>query len=156
MSQSFLDVGSIWRILDGIMALCWQLAALLEQDDDPSAGPAPPGGLDQIAEDFAKRSNSLYTILRSPKLAGSQRAPFLRQFLLRLNYNSFFEVRPRDQQTRDFVAGGIRPYVARVRRCEHARCCQPRHRLFLNPSFIQQPCAFSDAFANTSHSDFKA
>jgi hypothetical protein len=43
-------------------------------------------------QEFNKKSNSLYTILRSSKLAGSQRAPFLRQFLLRLNYNSFFEV----------------------------------------------------------------
>ena len=44
-------------------------------------------------QEFNRKSNSLYTILRSSKLAGSQRAPFLRQFLLRLNYNSFFEVR---------------------------------------------------------------
>ncbi|GAQ91736.1 Gamma-tubulin ring complex protein [Klebsormidium nitens] len=100
MSQSFLDVGSIWRILDGIMALCWQLAGLLDHDD------VTGGGLDGIAEEFAKRSNSLYTILRSPKLAGSQRAPFLRQFLLRLNYNSFFEATARG------AIGLLRPRTA--------------------------------------------
>jgi hypothetical protein len=43
-------------------------------------------------QEFNKKSNSLYTILRSSRLAGSQRAPFLRQFLMRLNFNSFFEV----------------------------------------------------------------
>lgn len=43
-------------------------------------------------QEFGKKSNSLYTILRSSRLAGSQRAPFLRRFLLRLNFNSFFEV----------------------------------------------------------------
>lgn len=104
MSQSFLDVGSIWRILDGIMALCWQLAALLDHDD-VSGDPARGGVLDGIAEEFAKRSNSLYTILRSPKLAGSQRAPFLRQFLLRLNYNSFFEVRAAGESARLLETG---------------------------------------------------
>lgn len=45
-------------------------------------------------QEFNKKSNSLYTILRSSRLAGSQRAPFLRRFLLRLNFNSFFEVFP--------------------------------------------------------------
>ncbi|KAF6135745.1 hypothetical protein GIB67_028601 [Kingdonia uniflora] len=42
--------------------------------------------------EFNKKSISLYTILRSSRLAGSQRAPFLRRFLLRLNFNAFFEV----------------------------------------------------------------
>lgn len=45
-------------------------------------------------QEFNKKSNSLYTILRSSRLAGSQRAPFLRRFLLRLNFNSYFEVNP--------------------------------------------------------------
>lgn len=45
-----------------------------------------------LLQEFGKKSNSLYTILRSSRLAGSQRAPFLRRFLLRLNFNSFFEV----------------------------------------------------------------
>ncbi|XP_031374163.1 gamma-tubulin complex component 4-like [Punica granatum] len=46
--------------------------------------------LEHIVEEFNKKSNSLYTILRSSRLAGSQRVPFLRRFLLRLNFNSFF------------------------------------------------------------------
>lgn len=50
------------------------------------------GGVFDCSQEFNKKSNSLYTILRSSRLAGSQRAPFLRQFLLRVNFNSFFEV----------------------------------------------------------------
>lgn len=46
-----------------------------------------------FVQEFNKKSNSLYTILRSSRLVGSQRAPFLRRFLMRLNFNSFFEVK---------------------------------------------------------------
>ncbi|KAL2612318.1 hypothetical protein R1flu_024010 [Riccia fluitans] len=91
ISQSFLDIGSVSRILDSIIKLCLQLCRIIEQQEGtPSASE-----LEQITEEFNKKSNSLYTILRSSKLAGSQRAPFLRQFLLRLNYNSFFEATAR-------------------------------------------------------------
>ncbi|KAH6555105.1 hypothetical protein KP509_1Z281100 [Ceratopteris richardii] len=91
ISQSFLDIGSVSRILDSIIKLCLRLCRLIEnQDGSPNSV-----DLDQISEEFSKKSNSLYTILRSSKLAGSQRAPFLRQFLLRLNYNSFFEATAR-------------------------------------------------------------
>ncbi|EFJ37238.1 hypothetical protein SELMODRAFT_77770 [Selaginella moellendorffii] len=89
ISQSFLDIGSVSRILDSIIKLCLQLCRIMEHQDATSSSTAAE--LDQITEEFNKKSNSLYTILRSSKLAGSQRAPFLRQFLLRLNYNSFFE-----------------------------------------------------------------
>lgn len=53
-----------------------------------SGSECDPGGL----QEFNKKSNSLYTILRSSRIAGSQRAPSLRRFLMRLNFNSFFEV----------------------------------------------------------------
>ncbi|XP_057828040.2 gamma-tubulin complex component 4 [Cryptomeria japonica] len=91
ISQSFLDIGSVSRILDSIIKLCLQLCRLIEQYE----GNPNTAELEQITEEFNKKSNSLYTILRSSKLAGSQRAPFLRQFLLRLNYNSFFEATAR-------------------------------------------------------------
>ncbi|VFQ68641.1 unnamed protein product [Cuscuta campestris] len=88
ISQSFLDIGSVSRILDGIMKLCVQFCWKMENQ----VGNGDMGELEHIAEEFNKKSNSLYTILRSSKLAGSQRAPFLRRFLLRLNFNSFSEV----------------------------------------------------------------
>ncbi|XP_047265188.1 gamma-tubulin complex component 4 isoform X4 [Capsicum annuum] len=91
ISQSFLDIGSVSRILDGIMKLCLQFCWKIENDESNRT----TSELEHIAEEFNKKSNSLYTILRSSRLAGSQRAPFLRQFLLRLNFNSFFEATAR-------------------------------------------------------------
>ncbi len=44
-----------------------------------------------IASEWKLRVNMLYTLLQSNKLQGSQRAPSLRQFLLRLNFNGFQE-----------------------------------------------------------------
>ncbi|KDP28172.1 hypothetical protein JCGZ_13943 [Jatropha curcas] len=91
ISQSFLDIGSVSRILDSIMKLCLQYCWSMEnQENNPNTSE-----LDHITEEFNKKSNSLYTILRSSRLAGSQRAPFLRRFLLRLNFNSFFEATAR-------------------------------------------------------------
>ncbi|KAJ0878346.1 putative gamma-tubulin complex component protein [Helianthus annuus] len=92
ISQSFLDIGSVSRILDGIMKLCLQFCWKIEnQEDDASIDE-----LERITEEYNKKSNSLYTILRSSRLAGSQRAPFLRRFLLRLNFNSYFEATAHD------------------------------------------------------------
>ncbi|KAG9152139.1 hypothetical protein Leryth_023158 [Lithospermum erythrorhizon] len=91
VSQSFLDIGSVSRILDGIMKVCLQFCWKIESQESNETTVE----LEQIAEEFNKKSNSLYTILRSSRLAGSQRAPFLRRFLLRLNFNSFFEATAR-------------------------------------------------------------
>ncbi|KAH7678692.1 gamma-tubulin complex component 4 protein [Dioscorea alata] len=91
ISQSFLDIGSVSRILDSIMKLCLQFCWNVERyETNPDMSE-----LEHITEEFGKKSNSLYTILRSSRLAGSQRAPFLRQFLMRLNFNSFFEATAR-------------------------------------------------------------
>ncbi|XP_058109306.1 gamma-tubulin complex component 4 isoform X2 [Magnolia sinica] len=91
ISQSFLDIGSVSRILDSIMKLCLQFCWNIEhQESNPNTLE-----LEHITEELNKKSNSLYTILRSSRLAGSQRAPFLRRFLLRLNFNSFFEATAR-------------------------------------------------------------
>ncbi|KAI7753890.1 hypothetical protein M8C21_023564, partial [Ambrosia artemisiifolia] len=99
ISQSFLDIGSVSRILDGIMKLCLQFCWKIENQETN----ASTNELERISEEFNKKSNSLYTILRSSRLAGSQRAPFLRRFLLRLNFNSYFE------QTAQGVMNVIRP-----------------------------------------------
>ncbi|KAI3506639.1 hypothetical protein L1887_21199 [Cichorium endivia] len=102
ISQSFLDIGSVSRILDGIMKLCLQFCWKIEnQETDINISE-----LECIAEDFKMKSNSLYTILRSSRLAGSQRAPFLRRFLLRLNFNSYYEA------TAQGVMNVIRPQPA--------------------------------------------
>ncbi|KAM7276087.1 hypothetical protein ACFE04_017953 [Oxalis oulophora] len=91
ISQSFLDIGSVSRILDSIMKLCLQFCWNVENQESSQN----TSELEHITEEFNKKSNSLYTILRSSRLAGSQRAPFLRRFLLRLNFNYFFEATAR-------------------------------------------------------------
>ncbi|KAH1081247.1 hypothetical protein J1N35_021008 [Gossypium stocksii] len=91
ISQSFLDIGSVSRILDSIMTLCLQFCWNIENQENSQN----TSELECITEEFNKKSNSLYTILRSSRLAGSQRAPFLRRFLLRMNFNSFFEATAR-------------------------------------------------------------
>ncbi|KAK4482173.1 hypothetical protein RD792_009314 [Penstemon davidsonii] len=91
ISQSFLDIGSVSRILDGIMKLCLQFCWKIDSQEMSET----TVDLEHISEEFNKKSNSLYTILRSSRIAGSQRAPFLRRFLLRLNFNSFFEATAR-------------------------------------------------------------
>ncbi|XP_066363165.1 gamma-tubulin complex component 4-like [Miscanthus floridulus] len=104
ISQSFLDIGSVSRILDSIMKLCLQFCWSIEQyETRPNISE-----IDHITEEFNKKSNSLYTILRSSRLAGSQRAPFLRQFLMRLNFNSFFETTARGVMN----SGRLRPSTA--------------------------------------------
>ncbi|KAF8387872.1 hypothetical protein HHK36_026534 [Tetracentron sinense] len=104
ISQSFLDIGSVSRILDSIMKLCLQFCWNIENhESSPNTHELenitetqPPNHPHIVSYDpfqeFNKKSNSLYTIRRSSRLAGSQRAPFLRLFLLHLNFNSFFEV----------------------------------------------------------------
>ena len=104
ISQSFLDIGSVSRILDSIMKLCLQFCWSIEQYETGSN----MFEIDHITEEFNKKSNSLYTILRSSRLAGSQRAPFLRQFLMRLNFNSFFETTARGVMN----SGRLRPGTA--------------------------------------------
>ncbi|KAM3401010.1 hypothetical protein ACQJBY_005682 [Aegilops geniculata] len=104
ISQSFLDIGSVSRILDSIMKLCLQFCWSIEQYETG----ANMFEIDHITEEFNKKSNSLYTILRSSRLAGSQRAPFLRQFLMRLNFNSFFETTARGVMN----SGRLRPGTA--------------------------------------------
>ncbi|KAG5111141.1 hypothetical protein JHK82_040364 [Glycine max] len=88
ISQTFLDIGSVSRILESIMKLCLQFCWNIENQDNFSN----TYELKHIVDEFNKKSNFLSTILRSSRLAGSQPAPFLRRFLLRLNLNSFFEV----------------------------------------------------------------
>lgn len=104
ISQSFLDIGSVSRILDSIMKLCLQFCWSIEHYETG----ANMFEIDHITEEFNKKSNSLYTILRSSRLAGSQRAPFLRQFLMRLNFNSFFETTARGVMN----SGRLRPSTA--------------------------------------------
>ncbi|OWM63562.1 hypothetical protein CDL15_Pgr019512 [Punica granatum] len=91
-SHDFTElVGFHQEILDSIMKLRVQFCWNIENQESFTNS----SELEHITEEFNKKSNSLYTILRSSRLAGSQRAPFLRRFLLHLNFNSFFEATAR-------------------------------------------------------------
>ena len=66
--------------------------AFLQRDDGSSDTDASdPDKVAGLAAEFRRRANLLYTLLQSNKLQSSQRAPYLRQFLLRLNFNGFVE-----------------------------------------------------------------
>ncbi|KAK4385861.1 Gamma-tubulin complex component 4, partial [Sesamum angolense] len=73
ISQSFLDIGSVSRILDGIMKLCLQFCWKIESQEIKES----TAELEHIAEEFNKKSNSLYTILRSSRIAGVSELHFL-------------------------------------------------------------------------------
>ena len=69
------------------------LTVLCLQKDDGSSDTdaADPEKTTGLAAEFRRRANMLYTLLQSNKLQSSQRAPYLRQFLLRINYNGYVE-----------------------------------------------------------------
>ncbi|MBA0610501.1 hypothetical protein Godav_011343 [Gossypium davidsonii] len=97
ISQSFLDIGSVSRILGSIMTLCLQFCWTIENQESRQ---------NTCELERIQTWHCLFAFCSS-RLAGSQRAPFLRRFLLRMNFNSFFEatargvlnvVRPRPSQ----------------------------------------------------------
>eukprot|EP00898_Chlorokybus_atmophyticus_P000917 jgi/Chlat1/1826/Chrsp138S02145 len=106
VSQTFLNIGTISSMLNDIIRLCLSLCQMIESDNFQ----ADPNTVEQLTQEFNRKSNYLYTVLRSNKLAGSQSAPMLRQFLLRLNYNSFFTTAARDILAQG--AAGMRPRAA--------------------------------------------
>lgn len=57
-----------------------------------------------LAVDFRKRAGLLYTLLQSNRLQSSPRAPYLRQLLLRLNFNSFVETQARQLLRQEIVS----------------------------------------------------
>ncbi len=68
------------------------LFCCLQRDDGSSdTDAADPDKIAGLAAEFKRRANMLYTLLQSNKLQSSQRAPYLRQFLLRINYNGYVE-----------------------------------------------------------------
>ena len=47
--------------------------------------------VEELTADFRRRMDVMYSTLCSEHLQHNQRAPFLRQLLLRLNFNDFME-----------------------------------------------------------------
>ncbi|KAK9803977.1 hypothetical protein WJX72_009639 [[Myrmecia] bisecta] len=90
--QTFLDMKQITQMLEAIFMLCQRMCGIIQKDDGSrDVDAANPEKVDSLSKDFRRRANMLYTLLQSNKLQSSQRAPYLRQFLLRLNYNGYVE-----------------------------------------------------------------
>ena len=120
-AQSFLDLESVSSIVEVIMqlssALCAAVAKLPSEGYDEDGRRGGDGGnetrstaaaatelaaeVEAIGASFARQSTSLYTILRSNRLANDPKAPYLRQLLLRLNYNDYFVAAARKGLGRD-------------------------------------------------------
>lgn len=56
-----------------------------ESKDDPLTYPTP------AVEEFQRTSRLLYKLLSTPSMQSRARAPFLRQLLLRINFNGFVQ-----------------------------------------------------------------
>lgn len=68
------------------------IKVVMQKDDGSSdTDAADPDKVAGLAAEFRRRANMLYTLLQSNKLQSSQRAPYLRQFLLRINFNGYVE-----------------------------------------------------------------
>jgi hypothetical protein len=68
------------------------VACSCQADDGSFAAEAVrPGTASELAADFRRKMAVMHQTLSSDVLARNQRAPFLRQFLLRLNFNGFLE-----------------------------------------------------------------
>ncbi|KAL3140276.1 Gamma-tubulin complex component 4 [Trebouxia sp. C0009 RCD-2024] len=92
VTQSFLDMKAISQMLEGVFSLCQRLCGFVQKDDGNSdTDAADPDKIAGLAAEFRRRANMLYTLLQSNKLQSSQRAPYLRQFLLRINFNGYVE-----------------------------------------------------------------
>lgn len=92
VTQSFLDMKAISQMLEGVFSLCQRLCGFVQKDDGSSdTDAADPDKIAGLAAEFRRRANMLYTLLQSNKLQSSQRAPYLRQFLLRINFNGYVE-----------------------------------------------------------------
>jgi gamma-tubulin complex component 4 len=62
------------------------------QDSEGVAGEAAQEqAVTELQRDFRRRMSMIYATLCSGNMQENQRAPYLRQFLLRLNFNGFVE-----------------------------------------------------------------
>ncbi|XRB17619.1 gamma-tubulin complex component 4 [Pseudoscourfieldia marina] len=104
-AQSFLDVPAIVAVYEEVLSLERRLSAIIftraggpsSLAQSPGASRARSSGLDASAvnslqADFHDTVKKLLTFLQGGKLLGGARAPSLRRFLTRLDYNGFFGV----------------------------------------------------------------
>ena len=61
------------------------------QRDDAAEQDPYEEAISELQRDFRRRMSMVYATMCSSNMQDSQRAPYLRQFLLRLNFNGFIE-----------------------------------------------------------------
>ena len=112
-AQSFLDLPSVTQSVEATLAMaravCGAIATL---PLDGSRGPdeslvsgKPAAEMERAREAFDATSRDLYDTLRSDRLAGDPKAPYLRRLLLRLNFNGFMGDKADAARRREKVAG---------------------------------------------------
>ena len=105
IGECFLDLSMVTGLFEKLLRLCDRLCATMheahsrfhevlqeaedEATEDESASSNKDGKAAQLEDDISRGMAALYSILQSDRLANSKRAPFLRQLLLRLNFNGF-------------------------------------------------------------------
>lgn len=92
VTHAFLDVRQLMGMVEGMFAACRRLCSLardLEQGQVEAADAVAVA--EEVAHDFRVKHNLLFQLMQSGKLQSQQRAPGLRQLVLRLNFNEFCE-----------------------------------------------------------------
>ena len=93
-AQSFLDLPAVTQSVEATLAMaravCGAVATLpLDGVRDARAEAKTAAEMERAREAFDATSRRLYDTLRSDRLAGDPKAPYLRRLLLRLNFNGF-------------------------------------------------------------------
>jgi hypothetical protein len=108
-AQSFLDLPSVTQSVEATLAMartvCGAIATL---PLDGSQGPDESrvaAEMERARQAFDATSRDLYDTLRSDRLAGDPKAPYLRRLLLRLNFNGFMGDKADAARRREKVAG---------------------------------------------------
>jgi gamma-tubulin complex component 4 len=108
ITQTFLDMKQIAGLIGSLFHLCCQLYTLLDTiskavidgsvtttntatDHQNVDMDGIQQKADTIAREFKLKHNVLYQLMQSSKLQSGERAPALRQFILRMNYNEYVE-----------------------------------------------------------------
>lgn len=108
ITQMFLDMEQIAGLIESVFHMCFQLCTLL----DSIAAAVIDGSIiipaattdhqnvdmdgiqqktDAVAREFKLKHTLLYQLMQSSKLQSGERAPALRQLILRMNYNEYVE-----------------------------------------------------------------
>jgi gamma-tubulin complex component 4 len=108
-AQSFLDLPSVTQSVEATLAMartvCGAIATL---PLDGSQGPDESrvaAEMERARQAIDATSRDLYDTLRSDRLAGDPKAPYLRRLLLRLNFNGFMGDKADAARRREKVAG---------------------------------------------------